>query len=179
MHSLDACVPEKSKRRLVETDCYLRYPPLQVFAGTQVERDTSPTPVIYLQLAGDVGLGIRIRSYVRLLAIRPDGLAQDGAGIVLAAHCVLERLRRIEWTYRLNHFRLFRPNRIGIEGDRRLYRRHCQELKYVIWDHVAQRAGLLIKLSPLLDPDSLGSGNLNVINVFSVPDRLEQTIGEP
>src|SRR4029077_17909542 len=131
MHSLDLCVPERSKRRLVETDCYLRYPPLQIFAGTQVERDTGPTPVIYLQLAGDVGLGIRIRSDVRLLAIRPDGLAQDGAGIVLAAHCVL---RRIEWTYGLNHFRLFRPNRIGIKGDRRLHRRHGQMVKKQIWD---------------------------------------------
>src|SRR4029077_12951080 len=87
MHSLDVCVAEKSKRRLVETDCYLRYPPLQVFAGPQVERDTGPTPVIYLQLAGDVGLSIRIWSYVRFLAIRPDGLAQHAAGIVFAAHC--------------------------------------------------------------------------------------------
>src|SRR5438132_13801696 len=111
MHSLDACVPEKSKRRLVETDCYLRYPPLQVFAGTQVEWDTSPTPVIYLQLAGDVGLGIRIRSYVSLLPIRPHGLAQDGDGILLAAHCALELLRRSESTYRLNQCRLCRPNR--------------------------------------------------------------------
>src|SRR5882757_233509 len=174
MHSLDACVAEKGKRRLVETDCYLRYPPLQVFAGTQVERDTCPPPVIYLQLAGDVGLGIRIRSYVRIMAIRLDGLAQDGAGIVLAAHCVLERLRRIEWTYGLNHFRLFRPNRIGIEGDRELHRRHCQKLKYVIGNYVAQCAGLLIKFSPLLPPDSLGSGNLNGINVLSMPDRLEE-----
>src|SRR5580704_10063754 len=114
MHSLNVCVAEKSKRRLVKTDCYLRHPPLQVFAGAKVERDTGPTPVIYLQFAGDVGLGIRIRSYVRLLAIRPDGLAQDGARIVLAAHCVFERLRGIEWTYGLNHFRLFRPNRISI-----------------------------------------------------------------
>src|SRR5438270_13386345 len=99
MHSLDACVPEKSKRRLVETDCYLRYPPLEVFAGTQVERYTGPTPVIYLQLAGDVGLGIRIRSHVRLLAIRPDGIAQDGAVIVLAADCVLQRFRTLDSTY--------------------------------------------------------------------------------
>ena len=35
-------------------------------------------------------------------------------------------LRRIERTYGLNDFRLFRPNRIGIEGDRRLHRRHRQ-----------------------------------------------------
>ena len=46
MHSLDICAAEKSKRRLVETDCYLRYPALQVFAGAQVERDAGPTPVI-------------------------------------------------------------------------------------------------------------------------------------
>src|SRR4026209_2409948 len=109
MHSLDVCVAEKSKGRLVKPDCYLRYPALQLFAGAQIERDTGPTPVIYLQLAGDVGLGIRIRSYVRLLAIGPDGLAQDVAGIVLAAHCVL---RRIEGAYGLNNFGLLRPNRI-------------------------------------------------------------------
>ena len=123
MHSLDICVAEKSKRRLVDTDCYLCDSPLQIFPGTQVEGDTGPTPVIYLQLAGNVGLGIRIRSYVRLLPIRPDGLAQYGAGVVLAAHCVS---RRIEWTYGLNHFRLLRPNRIGFEGDRRFHRCQCQ-----------------------------------------------------
>src|SRR4030095_6849412 len=58
MHSLDVCVAEKSKRRLVDTDRYLSYSPLQVFAGPQVEWDTGPTPVIYLQLAGNVGLDI-------------------------------------------------------------------------------------------------------------------------
>ena len=44
-----------------------------------------------MQLAGDVGLGRRIRGHVGLAAIGPHRLAQHGAGVVLAAHGIPQR----------------------------------------------------------------------------------------
>jgi hypothetical protein len=48
----------------------------------------------------------------------------------------------------------------------------------VIRHHVAQRSGLLVKFSAMLYADRLRSGDLNVINMFSIPHRLEETIGK-
>ena len=100
------------------------------------------------------------------------------AGIVLAAHRILEHLRRIERLDGLNDFGLLGADRVGIEGDRRLHRRHRQQLKHVVRHHVAQRAGLLVELAAVLDTDGLRDGDLNVIDLLPVPQRLEQAVGE-
>ena len=44
--------------------------------------------------------------------------------------------------------------------------------------HVAQRAGRLVELAALLDADRLGRGDLHMVDVVAVPDRLEQAVGE-
>ena len=45
--------------------------------------------------------------------------------------------------------------------------------------HVAQRAGRVVEPSPPLDRDRLCHGDLHVVDVVAVPDRLEQAVGEP
>src|SRR5260221_13100757 len=94
---------------------------LHVLAGAQVKRNASPTPVVDLQLAGEEGLGIGVRSHVGLLAIRPHRRVQDRAGIILAAHGILERPPGLEWTYGLDNLRLLGPDRVGVERGRRLH----------------------------------------------------------
>src|SRR5262245_9285309 len=119
----------------MKVDCYLRNTTLHVFAGSKIERNAGPTPVIDLQLASNERLGVRISSDIRLLTIRAHRLAQDGARVVLATHSILKRCRSVEWAYRLDDLSLLVPNRIGIEGNWWLHRRHRQELKYVIRHH--------------------------------------------
>jgi hypothetical protein len=43
----------------------------------------------------------------------------------------------------------------------------------MILEYVANRAGLFVEWPPALDAYTLGSSDLNVINVIPVPDRLE------
>jgi hypothetical protein len=51
-------------------------------------------------------------------------------------------------------------------------------LKQVILNHVADDPGLLIKLTAALDAERLGHRDLHVFNELSIPERLEQRIGE-
>ena len=62
--------------------------------------------------------------------------------------------------------------------DRRLHRRQREELEHVVLDHVAQRAGLLVVAAAPLDAERLGDGDLHVVDVAAVPERLEDAVGE-
>ncbi len=42
---------------------------------------------------------------------------------------------------------------------------------------VAQRAGLLVEFAAMLDADGFGDGDLNVLDLLPVPQRLEQAVG--
>ena len=48
----------------------------------------------------------------------------------------------------------------------------------MVLDHVAQRAGALVVRGTTLDADSLGGGNLNVVDVPPIPDRLVHAVAE-
>ena len=52
------------------------------------------------------------------------------------------------------------------------------ELHHVVLHHVAQRAGLLVVATAALDADRLGHGDLHVVDVLPVPERLEDAVGE-
>ena len=49
----------------------------------------------------------------------------------------------------------------------------------MVLDQVAERAGALVVAGAPPDPDVLGGSDLNVVDVVTVPDRLEQDVGEP
>ena len=48
----------------------------------------------------------------------------------------------------------------------------------MVLEHVAQGAGLVVVVGPVLDAERLGDGDLNVVDVIAVPDRLEDRVGE-
>jgi hypothetical protein len=48
----------------------------------------------------------------------------------------------------------------------------------VVLEDVAAGAGLLVEGAPVLDPDRFGDGDLDVVDVAAVPDRLEDSVGE-
>ena len=49
----------------------------------------------------------------------------------------------------------------------------------MVLDHVAQRAGSLVVAGAAFDADVLRGGDLDVVDVVAVPDRLEEGVGEP
>ena len=108
------------------------------------------------------------------LAVARHLLAVDLAGPVLTAHDVAGIGRR-EGTYDLQ---LLVANRVGREVGRRLHRRDRQQLEQVVLDDVPDRAGLFVEAGPALDAERLGHGDLHVVDVTPVPDRLEDAVGE-
>ena len=61
---------------------------------------------------------------------------------------------------------------------RRLHRHQADELEEVVLEDVARRAGLLVERAAVLDADRLGHGDLHVVDVAPVPERLEDAVAE-
>ena len=81
--------------------------------------------------------------------------------------------------HRLQHFALLGTYRFGVETGRWLHRGQLEQLKQVIGHHVTQRAGGIIKSSPRPDAKRLRDGDLHMINVVAIPQRLEDAVAEP
>ena len=48
----------------------------------------------------------------------------------------------------------------------------------MVLEHVAQQAGLVVVAGPVLHPEGFGDGELDVVDVMAVPDRLEDQVRE-
>ncbi len=48
----------------------------------------------------------------------------------------------------------------------------------MVLDYVAQSAGLLVEGTAALDAEGFGDGDLNVVNVVALPDRLKYAVGK-
>ncbi|MNG93976.1 hypothetical protein D3C79_529690 [compost metagenome] len=100
------------------------------------------------------------------------------AGRVLPTHRVLQGHLRRPGPNGTDHLGLFTAHRVGGEGRRWLHGDHRQQLEQVIGHHVAQGAGVVIERATGLDADRFGGGDLHVVDVVVVPERLEQAVGE-
>ncbi len=49
----------------------------------------------------------------------------------------------------------------------------------MVLQHVARRAGLLVERAAVLDADRLRHGDLDVVDVAPIPERLEDPVAEP
>ena len=65
-----------------------------------------------------------------------------------------------------------------VEADRRLHRDQRQQLKQMVRHHVAQRAGGVVKTAAMADAELFVDGDLDVIDMVAVPDRLEHAVGK-
>ena len=74
---------------------------------------------------------------------------------------------------------LFVSHGIAIEHGRRLHRDDGQQLEQVTLDHVPERPGIVVVAAPPLHTNGLGGGDLDMLDVGPIEDRLEQDIGEP
>ena len=169
---------EDLQRRPVKLNGDLRGPLRQPLAGPQVERHTRPSPAVQLQPQRHERFRPRLRRHARLRAI---------GGHLRAGHPALAVLRADDRRrFVASDNRLHREQRIHLaiadarrgELRRRLHRDERQQLHQVVLDHVAQRARSLVIRRAAFDADGLGRGDLHVIDVAPVPDRLEHAVGE-
>src|SRR5215831_21122865 len=154
----------ENNRWPAQTDHDLRGGYGQRLAGPNIERDTLPAPGIDVQLQRGEGFDFRARRHAILLQIATK----------LATDKILRLQRRNSFEY----FNFFVPERFTIGSDRWLHRQVNQDLKQMILNHVADRAGLIIERPPPLDPEILRHGDLHALDLIAVPERLEERIRE-
>ena len=65
-----------------------------------------------------------------------------------------------------------------VEFGRRLHRHQRQQLKQMVRHHVAQRAGGVVETAAMADAEPFIDGDLDMIDVIAIPDRLEHAVGE-
>ena len=65
---------------------------------------------------------------------------------------------------------------VGVERDGRLHRHERQHLEHVVLEDVAEGSGLVVVVRPVLDAQCLGNGDLDIVDVVAVPDRLEDGV---
>ena len=65
-----------------------------------------------------------------------------------------------------------------MEGERLLHRGQRHQLQQVVLDDVARRADAVVVAGATAEADVLGHGDLHVVDVVGVPDRLEELVGE-
>src|SRR5258708_2640460 len=103
----------------------------------------------------------------------------DDARAILTTNRAAQNLLGTEGLDSVQNLGLLVAYRVRPERDRRLHRSEADELHDVVGDHIAQCAGLIVVAAPCFDTYRFGDGNLHMINVAAVPDRLENSIRKP
>ena len=109
------------------------------------------------------------------LAVAVNLLATHPARAVLAADDIVERVGCVPIA---RSTLTFSSRSVGLERGRWLHRDEADELQEMVLENVADRAGLLVERSAVLDADRLGHRDLHVVHVAPVPERLEDAVPE-
>src|SRR5208282_518849 len=147
-------------------------------AGSQVEGNVGPAPVVDQQFHGDEGLGARIRGDIGLGPVGGDALAVFGALAILAAHAAAEDVFIAGGLDGVENFGLLVADGVGVAGDGRLHGGEADELHDVVGHHIAQRAGVIEISAAAFEANFFSHRDLDMVDVTAVPDRLEDSVGE-
>jgi hypothetical protein len=114
------------------------------------------------------------------LAVAGHGRAADGAGGVLGAHHVCRHCGRGgERPQGAQDVDLGVTHAVGAEVDGWFHRDEAEQLQEVVLDHVAERAGtVIVAAATAFHAQVLGAGDLHMVDVAVVPERLENGVGE-
>src|SRR5271155_887254 len=149
----------------------------QPFPRAEIEGNSSPSPIGDAKFESHEGFRVAML-LADVLQVPWNRAAIGKASAILAAHGESRHVRFIDWQQRLQHFQLFIAQRIGPERIRRLHRNKAKELHHVVLDHIADGARFLIVTAAPFDAECLGDGDLHVIDMRVVPQRLQQDVRE-
>src|SRR5579859_761649 len=148
-----------------------------MFAGTQVKWHPGPAPAIDKHLHRQVGFSGGARRNAGFLAIAHHLLSRaEPAGAVLGAYDMRDDILPDQRLQGVQDFDLFVAHRISVEGDGRLHRDQREQLQHVVLHHIADGARFLVIAAAALQPDIFRHRDLYVVNIATVPDRLEDAV---
>ena len=116
-----------------------------------------------------------LRDAVLLQVAEHLAAALPAAGVLPAGGAGGQVLRQLHGG---EHLDLLPAQLLRVERDGFLHRGQRHQLQQVVLDHVAGRADAVVVAGPAAHPDVLGLGDLDVVDVIVVPDRLVQLVGE-
>src|SRR6267378_4660365 len=169
---------ENDVRRAPELDHDFRGALGKALAGSKIERNTGPSPIVDQQFGGNKGLGPGGGVDAGLLAVAGHGLVADFSGRILAANDVLRHHSQIEGADRLQDLQFFVADGSSVERGGRFYGDERGKLQDVALNHVTERARGFVETAAALDAQSFGGGDLDVIDVIPVPKRLEYSVAK-
>ena len=163
---------EQHERRPLELDRHLGHAARQPLAGTQIEGDARPPPVVDEELAS--------RRTSRCVTRMRRSVPARVAAVLRAHACRAHLVSGQSTAIACSTLHLLVAHVFGVERNRRLHRDERQQLEHVVLHDVAQRARLVVvRAAAARHPTVFGDGHLHVIDVPAVPDRLEDAVGEP
>ncbi len=175
---LDTGLAKQHERSFLEMDDDARMPRRHSFARTYIKWNVGPTPVIDRKLESGEGFRVRQAGDVWFGTVRLDGLLIDLAFVVLAADRAVKNVLGCERRDSVEYLGLLIAHSVCLERDRRLHRRQRHELQDVIRDHVAQGSGRIVITATLFNTELLCDGDLDVVHVVAIPDRLEDAVAK-
>src|SRR6185437_3431941 len=169
---------EDLMRRVFELDHDHGRLPGHIFSGSEEEGNALPAIVVDEEFGGDQGLGVGIFGDLLFVAIGGPVLAMDLTSGILSAYNVLEDLFGSERTDTLKHFHLLVTNGLGLVLLGAIHGDDTKELEQVVLDHVSERAAAIVITAAFANADLFGNADLDMIDAFVVPQRLEHIIGK-
>ena len=88
--------------------------------------------------------------------------------------------RRVPLAQGADDFHFFITHAVGGQIGRRLHGHQAEKLEQVVLHHVPQRAGgVIISAAAAFHAEVFGAGDLDVVDVLAVPERLEDRVRKP
>ena len=168
---------ERQMRRAFEDQSDFGHPTAKAFTRSQVERHAGPAAGVDLERDGGERLGGGVLGEPFLVEQPDDFLAAlPTPGVLASAGGLIERFGELCCR---QHLDLLGLQRRRIEADRLFHCGQRQQLHQMVLDHIAGGTDAVVIAGPSAESDVFGHGDLYVVDVVRVPDRVEQLIGEP
>ena len=151
-----------------------RYFRRHLFTCTNVERNATPAPVANAQFHGNISFRARIGSHSFFFTV---SFFTTG-GCILSANNMFIQIDIIQWSKRFVDLHHFITEIVCIENSRRFHSRKGHELYQMILHHIPQRTCRFIAPASLLDTQIFYGCNFYVVNIVTIPERFEDTVGK-
>src|SRR3954469_10581747 len=132
--AFDAGLTKQDERGFFEFDDDGRIFCRHTLAGTDIDGNVGPSPIVETELEGDKSLGVRVRSDLLLRAIFWNSFAADLAFSVLPADGKMENFLGRERLDRRQDLCLLVADSVRFERHGRLHGGQCQKLKNMVRD---------------------------------------------